>query len=99
MRTALLSAALLLNTSRRIPIWKRVFLPSSNLYNMIIQLQDNITAAQQTQVSEVLKGLGLSVNEIKTQSSNYLVCPENKTFDIRTIGNLAGIRDVHIVRD
>jgi len=66
---------------------------------MIIQLQPDISPAQKKKVAETASAMGFSINEIKTNSAYYFVCPENKLIDIRNIGNLEGVRDVHYVKD
>ncbi|MBL0309813.1 MAG: 3-deoxy-7-phosphoheptulonate synthase [Bacteroidetes bacterium] len=66
---------------------------------MIIQLTADITAQQKKEVNDLLSSLQFSSREIETNHKTYLVCPESKTFDIRLIGHLAGVADVHIVKD
>lgn len=66
---------------------------------MIIQLQPDITAQQKQAVLDSLTSLKFTSREIETNHKTYLVCPESKTFDIRIIGHLPGVADVHIVKD
>lgn len=66
---------------------------------MIIQLQNNISEKDKSNIQKSLAELGFSANEINTLAANYLVCPETKYFDIRSIGNLEGVRDIHNVSD
>ncbi len=66
---------------------------------MIIQLKSNITADQKNQLCEALMLDKYNITEVKTQAENYLVCIGKKEIDIRTIGNRAGVKDVHIVSD
>jgi len=66
---------------------------------MIVQLQDNVTQQQEKSVRDEIVRMGYSLNEVKTQQKRYLVCVGNKPFDIRAIGNLPGVRDVHFVAD
>lgn len=66
---------------------------------MIVQLQPDITAEQKQAVNDLLASLKFSSKEIETNHKTYLVCPENKTFDIRVIGHLPGVADVHVVKD
>ena len=40
-----------------------------------------------------------SLTEVKTNADNYIVCIGKKETDIRTIGNMPGVKDVHIVSD
>jgi 3-deoxy-7-phosphoheptulonate synthase len=66
---------------------------------MIVQLQNNITEIlKQGIISKILQ-IGLKTTEVKTQSCNYLICIGEKDFDIRVIGNLEGVKDVHRVTD
>jgi 3-deoxy-7-phosphoheptulonate synthase len=66
---------------------------------MIVQLASPIEEKEKQTISELLRKMGFSINEIETTTAHYLVCPDNKNIDIRTIGNLPGVADVHIVKD
>jgi len=66
---------------------------------MIIQLKNTITEDQKNQLSTVLIQHKYNLTHVKTQAENYLVCIGKKELDIRTIGNMAGVKDVHIVSD
>jgi 3-deoxy-7-phosphoheptulonate synthase len=66
---------------------------------MIIQLKHTITADQKNELYDRLTQNKFSITDVKTQAENYLVCIGKKEIDIRTIGNLAGVKDVHIVSD
>jgi 3-deoxy-7-phosphoheptulonate synthase len=66
---------------------------------MIIQLKHTITADQKNELCDRLTQNKFSITDVKTQAENYLVCIGKKELDIRTIGNLAGVKDVHIVSD
>lgn len=66
---------------------------------MIIQLEPQITTAQKTRLKEELARIKYSVNPVETQFANYLVGVGKKEFDIRAIGTLPGIRDIHRVSD
>ncbi len=66
---------------------------------MIIQLNENITTEQENFVRGIVTKTGYALNEVKTKRQRYLVCVGNKPFDIRTIGNLPGVHDVHYVAD
>lgn len=66
---------------------------------MIIQLKNGITADEKKKITDLLTSLKFSSREIETNHKSYLVCPENKTFDIRLIGHLPGVADVHVVKD
>ena len=66
---------------------------------MIIQLKKTITEDQMKHLCDVLTQNKYSLTEVKTNADNYLVCIGKKEIDIRTIGNMAGVKDVHIVSD
>ncbi|NMM50629.1 3-deoxy-7-phosphoheptulonate synthase [Marinigracilibium pacificum] len=66
---------------------------------MIIQLKENITEDLVSEVKEKLSDIGYSANEVKTQKARYLVGIGKSDFDIRAIGQLPGIHDIHIVSD
>ena len=66
---------------------------------MIIQLVPEASTQNKTELTELLNSFGFSVKEITTQTGYYYVCPENKKIDIRSIGNLPAVSDVHIVND
>ncbi len=66
---------------------------------MIIQLTENAT---QQNLSEILKMLSthkFKTVDVKTQLGRYLVAIGDSNVDIRAIGNLAGIKDIHVVTD
>lgn len=62
---------------------------------MIIQLESNLSAASINQLLEQLKTIGYKSTEVKTAHGNYLVCIGPYDIDIRKIGNLKGVKDVH----
>ncbi len=66
---------------------------------MIIQLERNITEAQSEKLHKRLEAIGYSTNDVKTQFADYLIGVGKKDFDIRAIGTLEGIRDIHRVSD
>ncbi|TXB64305.1 3-deoxy-7-phosphoheptulonate synthase [Vicingus serpentipes] len=66
---------------------------------MIIQLSDTITSLQKDALLNSLSGLNIKSNEVKTQFKNYIIGIPKVDFDIRTIGNLDGIEDIHRVSD
>lgn len=66
---------------------------------MIIQLNPTITPQQKEGLFNKLKELQLKSSEVKTQFSNYIVGIPKIDFDIRVIGNMAGIKDIHRVSD
>ncbi len=66
---------------------------------MIIQLKNNITANDKSLIVQSVSSLGYKSNEVKTQEGHYLVCIGKSEVDIRLVGHLAGILDVHRVSE
>jgi len=66
---------------------------------MIIQLNANIDNNSQEIVINKIKEIGYKTMQVSTQLGEYLVCIGKKDFDIRTIGNLSGVQDIHRVSD
>ena len=66
---------------------------------MLVQLNKDITAVQKENIISNIKRLGYKTNEVKTQTAVYLIGIGNKEFDIRAIGNLEGVKDIHRVTD
>lgn len=64
---------------------------------MIIQLKNNILPEEQQQLELALGQLRIPAFPVRTQKGHYLVCTPNGDFDIRRIGQLKGIADVHRV--
>lgn len=66
---------------------------------MIIQLASNTEPDQRKVITERIAQLGYKVNEVKTQAATYLIGIGKKEFDIRLLGSLPGIADIHRVSD
>ncbi len=66
---------------------------------MIIQLQKNIDKTKFDSIQEMLNQNSIKSNFVKTQLNDYLVCFSKTKFDIRKIGHLEGVQDVHSVTD
>ncbi len=66
---------------------------------MIIQLKKNISTEQKLSVIQAIEKVNYQVNEVKTQYGHYLIAVGKKEFDIRKIGQLKGIDDIHRVTD
>lgn len=66
---------------------------------MIIQLTPEINDSQKRQILEKIEQIGYSPKEIRSHSNHYIVAVGKKVFDIRRIGNLPGVRDIHRVSD
>lgn len=66
---------------------------------MIIQLKKDITSDNKSVVLETIEKQGCQWKEIDTQLGKYLLVLGDISFDIRLIGNLPGIEDIHRVTD
>lgn len=66
---------------------------------MIIQLEKNISPAQYDKIVAQLESIHYEYNIVETQFQNYLVAIGKKSFDIRSIGILDGVKDLHRVSD
>ncbi|MFY0686894.1 MAG: 3-deoxy-7-phosphoheptulonate synthase [Cyclobacteriaceae bacterium] len=66
---------------------------------MIIQLDPTISQEQKQEVTNQVTSRKYKIREVKTQYGEYLIGIGKDRFDIRKIGHLAGIRDIHIVSD
>jgi 3-deoxy-7-phosphoheptulonate synthase len=66
---------------------------------MIVQLEQNIQANDKETLLKVINGIGYKSNEVTTQMGSYLVCIGKKEFDMRQLGALVGVQDIHRVSD
>lgn len=66
---------------------------------MIIQLEKNIKADQLAALKAKLDQIQYKISEVHTQYSDYIIGVGKKEFDIRQIGILEGIKDIHRVSD
>jgi 3-deoxy-7-phosphoheptulonate synthase len=66
---------------------------------MIIQFEKDINPDQKEKIIGSVKNLKYKPTEVKTQKGDYLIGIGKKDFDIRNIGSMQGIKDVHIVSD
>ncbi|HHG84158.1 MAG TPA: 3-deoxy-7-phosphoheptulonate synthase, partial [Bacteroidetes bacterium] len=66
---------------------------------MIIQLDKDISSAQLEGLKTEVSARDYQVREVHTQYGNYLVGLGKKAFDIRKIGHLPGVCDIHRVSD
>jgi 3-deoxy-7-phosphoheptulonate synthase len=66
---------------------------------MIIQLASNVTASEKEAIVEKIKSLEYKTTEVRTHKTTYLVGIGKKEFDIRQLGHMSGIVDIHRVSD
>ncbi len=66
---------------------------------MIITLKPDISDEQLREIEQLLAGVGSVGTKVKTQTSLYLVVIESGDLDIRLVGQMDGVRDVHRVSD
>ena len=66
---------------------------------MIIQLKQGIAEDTKTGIIEKINDLKYKTTEVKTQKGDYVIGIGKKDFDIRQIGHMEGIEDIHIVSD
>lgn len=66
---------------------------------MIIQLEKNISEANLAKIKEKLDQVQYKTSEVHTQFCDYIIGVGKKPFDIRAIGVLEGIKDIHRVSD
>jgi len=66
---------------------------------MIIQLKPSISSGEKMGIMEKVNALQYKVTEVVTQRSAYLIAIGKKDFDIRQLGYLPGILDIHRVSD
>jgi len=66
---------------------------------MIIQLEKDITTSDLEKLRNSLDAVQYKCTEVNTQFQKYIIGVGKKEFDIRAIGTLPGIRDIHRVSD
>ena len=66
---------------------------------MIIQLDKRITGVQLEKLEAKLKEIQYKTTKVSTQYADYIIGVGKKEFDIRAIGTLPGIQDIHRVSD
>lgn len=64
---------------------------------MIIQLKRDLEQNSILNIEEALTQQRIDFYPVQTQMGNYLICTPKQEFDIRKIGNIKGINDVHRV--
>lgn len=66
---------------------------------MIIQLEKNIKEADYNKIISKLDAIDYKYTNVQTQFQDYIVAIGKKAFDIRSIGVLDGVKDLHRVSD
>jgi len=66
---------------------------------MIIQLKGTISSNDKEAILTKVKSLEYKTTEVQTQLGEYLVAIGKKEFDIRQLGHMNGIADIHRVSD
>ena len=66
---------------------------------MIIQLTQSISDEEKSNIIDVVNKLSYKSTEVNTQKGKYLISIGKKEFDIRSVGYLPGIADIHRVSD
>ena len=66
---------------------------------MIIQLENTVTREQKSDIIRKVNSFKYETTEVVTQRGRYLIGIGSREFDIREIGHMPGIRDIHIVSD
>ena len=66
---------------------------------MIIQINQSISPEERKEINKVVKELGYKTTPVKTQVGEYLIGIGKREFDIRVVGSLPGISDIHRVSD
>ncbi len=66
---------------------------------MIIQLESDISEEQLSRLEEKLASVQYKTNQVTTQNGRYIIGVGKQEFDIRSIGTMSGIRDIHRVSD
>ncbi|WP_019949418.1 3-deoxy-7-phosphoheptulonate synthase [Hymenobacter aerophilus] len=66
---------------------------------MILQLDPQISAQNQQEIEARIKALNYKATEVKTQRAHYLVAIGKAEIDLRSLGQLPGVQDIHRVSD
>jgi 3-deoxy-7-phosphoheptulonate synthase len=66
---------------------------------MIVTIKDSASDSEISAIRRLFEGFKHSTTLVKTQLKRYLVALGGKEFDIRLVGTLAGVYDVHFVSD
>ena len=66
---------------------------------MIIHLQPNLSEEERQKIIEKITRFGYKPNLVTTQFAEYLVAIGKNEFDLRQIGGMKGVKDIHRVTD
>lgn len=66
---------------------------------MIIQFVKTIASADKEAIMAVVASLEFKATEVVTQQGHYVVCIGKKEIDLRRLGHMRGIADIHRVSD
>ena len=66
---------------------------------MIIQLEKEIDKSALAAIENLVSDYNTKTTTVKTQVGGYIVCIGGKPIDIRRIGSLEGVSDLHVVSD
>jgi len=66
---------------------------------MLIQLESSISETAKADIIAYIKSIKYKVTEVTTQRAHYLVGIGKNEFDLRPLGQLPGIHDIHRVSD
>lgn len=66
---------------------------------MLIQLNQNCSNAELDAIFHEVNIIGYKPSVVQTQYARYVICVGSAEVDIRKIGNLPGVKDVHVVTD
>lgn len=66
---------------------------------MLIQLKNTCTEKELDTITGVVGSFGYKPAVVQTQYARYMICVGSSEVDIRAVGNLPGIKDIHVVAD
>ena len=66
---------------------------------MIIQLEQGLQDVEKGLLLKKITSIENKITQVKTQKGDYLIGTGKKGFDIRELGHLEGVKDIHIVSD
>lgn len=66
---------------------------------MVIQVNEVISQKEKEQLEYAINELKLKTTWVSTQRNDYLIGTGSNDFDIRKIGQLSGVKDIHYVSD